>query len=85
MTNILDRIKEANPDETFLVATGFEDCVVGVEIETRVLIIDAQQVVDKLVKEDGMTRQDAIEYFYYNVSGSKGETYPIYTHIEPLS
>ena len=78
---ILQQITEDFPEETFLYPTGYEDCVVGLEYESNVLIMDANKILDKLVAEEGMDELDAQEYFDYNIAGSKGEGYPIYIYI----
>jgi UPF0288 family protein (methanogenesis marker protein 3) len=80
--SILEQITEEHPDETFLYPTGFEDCVVGVERDKRgTLVMDANKIIDKLIKEDNMTEIEAIEHFDYNIAGSKGEGFPIYVYI----
>lgn len=36
------------------------------------------KIIEKLIKEDGMTDIDALEHYTYNIEGSKGEGFPIY-------
>ena len=79
--SILEKIIETYPDETFLYPTGFEDCVVGVERDNLILVMDANKIIDKLITEDDMTEIDAQEFFDYNIAGSKGEGFPIYIYI----
>jgi hypothetical protein len=79
--SILEQITEEHPDETFLYPTGFEDCVVGVEMDNLILVMDANKIIDKLITEDDMTEIDAIEHFDYNIAGSKGEGFPMYIYI----
>jgi hypothetical protein len=78
---ILEQITEDFPDETFLYPTGYEDCVVGLEYMSNILIMDANKIIDKLIHQDGMTELDAQEFFDYNISGSKGEGRPKYIYI----
>jgi len=78
---ILQQITEDFPDETFLYPTGYEDCVVGLEYNSNVLIMDANKIIDKLIHEEEMTSIDAQEFFDYNIAGSKSEGYPIYIYI----
>ena len=75
---ILEKIIEEYPDEKFMYPTGYEDCVLGVEEESLLLIMDSDKIIDKLMREDEMTYEDAQEHFSYNISGSKGEGMPIY-------
>ena len=77
---ILQQITEDFPEETFLYPTGYEDCVVGLEYSSNVLIMDANKIIDKLIHEEEMTPIDAQEFFDYNIAGSKGEGYPIYIY-----
>ena len=79
--NILKQITEDFPDETFLYPTGYEDCVVGLEYASNVLVMDSNKIIDKLITEDGMTELDAQEHFDYNIAGSKGDGFPIYVYI----
>lgn len=79
--NILKQITEDFPDETFLYPTGYEDCIVGLEYESNVLVMDANKIIDRLITEDDMTELDAQEFFDYNIAGSKGEGFPIYVYI----
>ena len=81
--NTLEQILNDFPDDNYLYPTGYEDCVVGLEYESNVLIMDANKILDKLVTEEGMDELDAQEYFDYNIAGSKGEGYPIYAYIPP--
>ena len=79
--NILKQITEDFPDETFLYPTGYEDCVVGLEYASNVLVMDSNKIIDKLITEYGMTDLEAQEFFDYNIAGSKGEGFPIYIYI----
>ena len=76
LENILDMFNE----EDFIKADGFDDCIVGVECSEHPLkiVYSTQLVLEKLVKESKMDWSEAIEYFDYNIQGSKGEGYPIY-------
>jgi hypothetical protein len=55
-----------------LFADGFEDCIIGYFKrcgQPTVIAYDAEKCIDKLV-EDGITREEAIEYFEFNVVGA---------------
>ena len=68
--NILDEIHELNPEA--LVPDGLEDAVIGyVErcgMEPLVLL-DRTKCI-KIFIDEGMSEEDAIEHFEYNVIGS---------------
>lgn len=64
--------------------TGFEDCIVGVGERyggPPVAVLDVAKMVAKMEK-DGMTHEEALEYFEYNILGAyMGEESPVYMHI----
>jgi hypothetical protein len=74
-------------DETFEVIvypTGFEDCILGVGERfggPPIAVLDVEKMLTKMEKE-GMTREEAVEYFEYNILGAHvGEENPVYMHI----
>jgi hypothetical protein len=75
----LDDILEMFNEEDIIKADGFDDCIVGVESTGDIILVySTQLILEKLVKDSEMTWEEAIEYFDYNIQGSKGEGYPIY-------
>lgn len=74
----IEDIDNAYPDDILMYPTGFEDCIVGICEEKMILVLDADKIIEKLIKEEGMSDIDAIEHFHYNIEGSKGEGFPIY-------
>ena len=65
-------------DETFLKADGFDDAVIGVDETTMRLIYSVKKCIEILIDE-GMTYEDAMEHFSFNVSGAYvGEKTPIW-------
>jgi len=79
MSQKLDEILEKYPDYTFLKADGFDEAVIGVEERSMRLVYSTEKCIDILVKEERMEYEDALDYFYYNVSGSYvGEQTPIF-------
>jgi hypothetical protein len=63
-------------------ACGLDDAVVGVGQRAGsddVLVYDAQKIVDILVDRDGMDREEAWEYFEFNISSAYiGPETPVY-------
>lgn len=64
---------------------GFDDCVIGFcetwDGNERVyrIIYNASLIFQKLMARDGMTAEEAEEYFEYNIYGAYvGESTPIY-------
>lgn len=80
MTN-LEEIIEKYPDEEILKADGFDNCVLGYEYNwdgNIRLIYSVKAMLDELIFE-GMTEEDAIEHFEYNIRGGYvGEKTPIW-------
>lgn len=76
--NQLEMILENYPEDTFLVADGFDEAVIGFESRSGRLIYSSKKCLEILV-EDGMSYEDALEHFEYNVTGSYvGEKTPIF-------
>lgn len=74
----LNDLVEMFPDETFLVADGFDECIIGVEENTMRLVYSYQKCLEKLI-DDGMSFEDAIEFYEFNVKGAYiGEKTPIF-------
>ena len=65
-----------------LKADGYDEAIIGQGnqgTKSPVLVYDAEKVIDILYKRDGMTVQDALDYFYYNIEGAwVGENTPIF-------
>lgn len=77
---MLDAIVENYYDEEILKADGFDDAVIGIEPGSMRLIYSVSKCIDILI-EEGMTQEDAIEHFDFNVSGSYvGEKTPIWCY-----
>jgi hypothetical protein len=76
---LLEGIVEYYADEEILKADGFDDAVIGVDEKTMRLIYSVGRCIEILV-EDGMTMEDAMEYFDFNVSGAwVGDKTPIWS------
>jgi hypothetical protein len=74
--SILQQIIDNDPDEQWLKADGFDSAVIGTAGD--VLVYSAEMILDILVKE-GMTMEDALEHYSYNVSGAYvGDKTPIF-------
>jgi hypothetical protein len=68
---ILDLLE--NYDEEILKADGFDDCIVGVVERCSlpsILCYDVELIIKKLMKRDGMSREDAEKFFDFNIVGA---------------
>lgn len=64
-------------DEDLLIADGFDDAIIGIEENTMRIIYSISKCINILMQE--MEYEDAMEYFYNNVSGSYvGKQTPIW-------
>lgn len=73
----LDRINELlelyNQDDQMLRMDGYDDCIVGVCCrfgQVPILAYDYRRVINKLMEEQGMSREEADEWFNYNQIGA---------------
>lgn len=84
--NKLDDIVEywgsIDPNVEILKADGYDDCVLGFDYSwdgVIRLIYSVDAIIKKLINEDEMTEEDAIEHFEYNMRGGYvGEQTPIW-------
>jgi hypothetical protein len=75
----------AEIDDNALLADGYDDCVIGVTDSwsgharpTRV-VYSVQKIIDKLMSEDGLSYENAMEHFDFNIAGAYvGEHTPIF-------
>jgi len=76
---MLNSIIENYPEESFLIADGFDNAVIGVDQQSMRLIYSVSKCIDILTED--MSQEDAIEHFEFNVSGSYvGEQTPIWCY-----
>lgn len=77
---ILKALLENFGDQTLLIADGFDDAVIGVDRNSMRLVYSVKKILAILIKE-GMTEEDAIEHFEYNIEGGYvGEQTPIWCY-----
>jgi hypothetical protein len=66
-------------DNECLLADGFETALTGITDGINPVAIYDTFLCIKVLMEEGMSEEDAKEYFYYNVAGSYvGEKTPIF-------
>ena len=76
----IEEIQEINPDA--LVCDGFDEAIIGMaeRINLRpVVAYDVDKMIDIMVERDGMTHEEALEYFNFNILGAwMGEFTPVF-------
>lgn len=67
-----------NIEEDILTADGFDEAILGYDESSGRVVYSISKCIDILIEQD-MTEEDALEYFYFNVSGAYvGELTPIW-------
>jgi len=78
----LERLTADYPEQEFLVADGFDDAIIGVEVTSGRVIYDCGIMVEILTEDEKMTEEDAIEFIDYNVVNAYvGENTPIFINV----
>lgn len=68
MSTILDDIMRTyGDDESLVLADGFDEAVIGIDMHSNRLIYSVEKCLQLLISQ-GSSRKDAVEYFAYNVS-----------------
>jgi hypothetical protein len=75
--SILEQILDAHPDLEFTVYPEYEDCIIGIDNLTNKLIYSEKKILDNLVEKQNMDREEAIEFFEFNILGGRFESQPI--------
>lgn len=72
-------MKITNLPEDAVIADGFDDAIIG--ITTNGIVAYSYKKCIKILVNQGMELDEAVEYFEYNVDGAYvGENTPIYIH-----
>ena len=78
----LERLTADYPEQEFLVADGFDEAIIGVEVTSGRVIYDCGIMVEILTRDEEMTEEDAIEYIDYNVVNAYvGDNTPIFINV----
>jgi hypothetical protein len=75
----------SNYGEDILTANGLDDAIIGVGTrcgQPPLAVYDVSKVLDILVDRDGMTYEEAEEYFGFNIEGAwVGEQTPVWLRV----
>lgn len=75
---MLDKILEWFPESELLMADGLDAAIIGIDELSMRLVYSKSKVIELLVSE-GMTEEDALDHFSFNIQGSYvGEKTPIW-------
>lgn len=79
---MMTREEIAEHNEEALFCDGFDEAIIGYAERINlgpVAAYDVNKIVEILMTRDGMTHEEAVEYFYYNIHGAwMGENTPVY-------
>jgi hypothetical protein len=76
---MIEKIVDWYPDESFLIADGFNDAIIGIDESSMRIIYSVTRCIEILCLDEEMDVEDAVEYFEFNVRGSYvGEKTPIW-------
>ena len=79
---IVDFIYDQSGDTVAMTADGFDDAIIGIGSrcgQPDLLVYDIDTALDILMDRDGMSYEEAQEYFSFNVQGAwVGEGTPIW-------
>lgn len=76
--SLLEQIYDSYPDETFMIADGFDEAIIGIDYESKKIVYSIKKSIELLVN-DGMPYEEAVEHFFFNVCGAfVGELTPIW-------
>lgn len=76
--SILQQILEKFDGEEIIIADGFDEAIIGIEESSMRVIYSVTKCLD-VIEAEGMSDEDALEHFYFNVQGSYiGEKTPIF-------
>jgi hypothetical protein len=76
----VEEIEDINPEA--LLCDGFDEAIIGMAERINlgpVVAYDVDKMLNIMVERDGMTYEEAMEYFDYNILGAwMGENTPVY-------
>lgn len=79
-----EEISEINPDA--LICDGFDEAIIGMAERPNlgpVVAYSVEKIIEILVTRDGMTHEEALEYYYYNIACAwMGEFTPVFITAE---
>ncbi len=86
--NVQEWIEENYPDEGILLADGFDPAFLGVgrTFNGPAVAVYDKNIIITILHKDGMSVDEAYEYFDYNVAGAYvGERTPMFVEIKKAS
>ena len=77
---IREELEERSGNDEMLFADGYDDALIGYT-DGGVAVYSIESIIQIMITQEKMTEEDALDHFYYNVSGAYvGEYTPIFVH-----
>lgn len=79
--NLRKRCIDLAGEDSLVFADGYDAALIGVGCHdgVSIAVYDQNGVIDVLRQRDGMTLEDAVEFFEYNIQGARfGDNMPIF-------
>lgn len=65
-----------------LIADGFDEAIIG-QTTKGLVVYNIATIIELLMERDGMTEEEALEFFDFNIDGSyMGEQTPIFIFLD---
>lgn len=78
---MLEEFLEMYSEEEILTADGFDDAIIGVDINSMRVIYSVTKVIEIIMKDPDISEGDAYEHFEFNIAGAyMGEKTPIWCY-----
>jgi len=75
----LESIYDRYPDDTFVLADGFDEAILGIDDNKMIIVYSTKKVISILMEDDDMSYEDAMDHFYFNIKGGYvGEKTPLF-------
>ena len=76
--DVRERLAAAYPEREFLLPEGFDEAVVGVvgDSDNPRVAYSVSKCVRILMERDGMGKEEALDFFEYNVRGTHFSNHP---------
>lgn len=76
-----DEFEDFESDDCPLTADGFDDAIIGIDVKSHRMIYSQEKCISILMERDGMTHEEAVEFFEFNTLGAYvGKMTPIYAY-----
>tara|TARA_R110002020_G_scaffold263160_3_gene477551 strand:- start:344 stop:628 length:285 start_codon:yes stop_codon:yes gene_type:complete len=86
--DLREALEFLNPEA--LLITGLDKALIGIShpsfmLDRALAVYSSQKIIEIIMKEDDVSEEEALEYFYFNIIGAYvGENTPIFIDQQPI-